>query len=115
MTNKIQDPSDGETNSRFDIDAVEYEKDGTPILPRIYFTVPRSCRKQFVNDMLNEVRLSLSDQLASIVIRYYRMRESAMQEATQPAQGQPGRVPVYAPKPSRPEAAQAEGQTEDAK
>ncbi len=90
---------DKEDVKRFDIDNVEYEADGTPIIPRIQFTVPRAYRKQFFQDMMDEVRSSPGEQLMAIFVKYMRMKRAELTASTiVPPGGDRRQIPNYGPK-----------------
>ena len=90
---------DMDESKRFDIETVEYDKDGIPVIPRISFSVPRSYRAQFLQDMIDEVRSTPGEQLQAIFVKYMRMRraELAASVIAQPGVDQ-RRIPYYGPK-----------------
>lgn len=84
-----------EETKRFDVEKVEYDTDGTPIIPRINFTVPRSYRKQFYQDMVEEVRATPGEQLMAIFVKYMRMRQTQLAVTSKvPPGGEQRQIPV---------------------
>lgn len=100
-----------EDSERFDIETVKYDEDGIPVLPRISFSVPKAYRKEFLQDMLDEVRNTPGEQLMAIVVKYYRIKRSEVQKLEPSGQH---RIPVYAPKSSTSTIAQPKVQTSGA-
>lgn len=84
---------------RFDIDAVEYDKDGVPEIPRISFQVPKPFRNEFIQRMQDEVRLTPGEQLMAIFVQGMRQYRAEVLAAKGP-EGERRRIPVYAPKQS---------------
>ena len=84
------------TQERFDIENVDYDKDGIPIIPRIGFWVPKAYRAQFLQDMIDEVRSTPGEQLMAIFVKYMRSRRPDAQ--AQPLEGERRRIPVYVEK-----------------
>ncbi len=104
-----------EDNERFDIEKVEYDKDGIPVIPRIGFSVPRSYRAQFLQDMIDEVRSTPGEQLMAIFVKYMRARkvETELAAKATPESGRP-RIPTYGPKMPVPMPDQTTKQKSDA-
>lgn len=90
---------------RFDLERLEYDKDGIPVIPRIGFTIPRSYRKQFVQDMLDEVRLSPGEQLMAIFVKYMRARKLQVEaQAAAKSEVERRQIPFYGQKQPPPKA-----------
>lgn len=84
---------------RFDMDHVEFDKDGVPEIPRISFQVPKPFREEFLQRMIDEVRSTPGEQLMAIFVLGMRQyREEVL--AVKGPEGERRRIPVYAPKQS---------------
>lgn len=106
-----------EESQRFNIEEVEYDKDGNPVIPRISFSVPKLYRKEFLQDMLDEVRTTPGEQLMAIFVVYYRWKRAKIMAATK-AQSEAsvqsdGRLPSYGPKTSKLEIGQTKVRSGD--
>ena len=88
---------------RFDMETVEYDKDGMPVIPRINFLIPKEYRKDFLQMMVDEVRSTPGELLKSIFVRFMRDYRMKLMNAETTAQlaGERRTIPVYGPKPSK--------------
>jgi hypothetical protein len=102
--------------TRFDMENVEFDSDGSPKIPRIGFTVPKAYRREFLQDMIDEVRSTPGEQLMAVFVKYYRMKrtERIAAETKGSPQAAQNRLPVYGPKPSSGIDAQSKLQSEGA-
>jgi hypothetical protein len=96
---------------RFDIEHIEFDKDGIPVIPRISFSVPKSFRQDFLQRMIDEVRSTPGEQLMAIFVQGMRIyRAEVTAQATLPPEGERRRLPHYGPKSSTSKVAQGEAQ-----
>ncbi len=90
--------------NRFDIEDVEYDKEGLPVIPRITFAVPKQYRAEFLQMMTNEVRSTPGEQLMAVFVKFMRTYRAEMAAAgsrtTSTPVTEPHRVPAYGLKPS---------------
>lgn len=98
-----------EETGRFDIEKIDYDKDGVPIFPRISFSIPRAYRAQFLQMMIDEVRNMPGEQLMAIFVKFMRstQAENAAAAILGTTEGERRRIPSYGPKSSTYKAAPA--------
>ena len=87
-----------EETDRFDIDHIQFDKDGLPEIPRISFQVPKPFRAEFLQRMIDEVRSTPGEQLMAIFVQGMRQYRAEVAAATKGPEGERRRIPVYAPK-----------------
>lgn len=92
--------NDDDDVQRFDIDNVQIDPKGDPIIPRIYFTIPRKYRKRFIQIMRDEIRSMPSDLLNAIFVRAMTQIEAEEAAAIKAMPGdERRRTPDYSPRP----------------
>ena len=102
-----------EEMDRFDIDHIQFDKDGLPEIPRISFQVPKPFRAEFLQRMHDEVRSTPGEQLMAIFVQGMRQYRSEVQAVTKGLEGERRRIPVYGPKPSTSAIDQEKSRTAD--
>ncbi len=98
-----------EDTERFDIENIKHDTDGIPEIPRISFSVPKAYRKEYLQMMIDEVRLTPGEQLMAIFVkfmRHYRAEVLAVESASELPATERRRIPFYGPKQSTSKAAQ---------
>lgn len=85
---------------RFDIDNIQFDKDGLPEIPRISFQVPKPFRAEFLQRMIDEVRSTPGEQLMAIFVQGMRQYRAEVATVVKGPEGERRRIPVYAPKQS---------------
>lgn len=95
---------------RFDIENVKFDEEGIPEIPRISFQIPRQYRAEFLQRMIDEVRLTPGEQLMAIFVQGMRQYRAEAQ-AVKGLEGERRRIPVYGPKLSTSTFAQEKSRT----
>jgi hypothetical protein len=89
----------------FDLNKLDYDKDGIPIMRRIAFDIPRSYRKAFIQMMVDDDRQTPKEMLHIIFVRYMRTRGGGATTGSS-SEGQK-KIPSYRDLPSAESSEQA--------